>query len=206
MSGSRMETSTVPLYAHTYQQHFGSSSYSIHTAQMIGLLAFHSLAITLGDSLGLGYYSPLYRPNLSTQKLLLYVLPMLPPTLIQAWQHCHHIQPSWYNNSFPPWWQTFLQCLKQPLPAILKSQGSCIISEVLYMRAAFPDHQLTSTHLTDSIHDGGVPQSIWPIQPRLLLHSHCWPQLYCQWPMLLLFCSFFALDCANFTLPFYLYS
>ena len=47
MSGSRMETSTVPLYAHTYQQPFGSSSYSIHTAQMIGLLAFHSLAITL---------------------------------------------------------------------------------------------------------------------------------------------------------------
>ena len=40
---------------------------------MIGLLAFHSLAITLGDSLDLGYYSPLYRPHMSMQKLLSYI-------------------------------------------------------------------------------------------------------------------------------------
>lgn len=76
---------------------------------MIGLMALHSLVMcTLSDRLGLGYHSPLWRLYLSMQELLGYLLTILSSTLIQAFQHYCHIQPSWHNNSFSTLMTNFL--------------------------------------------------------------------------------------------------
>lgn len=159
--------------------------YSTHIAQMIGLLAFHSLAVTLCDSSGLEYYSPLCRPNLSqcqncwgifcpschTHVFRLFniiVISNLAGTVIHFYLDGNLV----YNVWSGPYKLTEITGELYNIGGSI--QASCI---------PCPPYDLSP--LDKHILDGRSPQSTWPTQPRLLpTTTHYNPVPLLTWTLL----------------------